>query len=76
MIHRSSLGRSQPSKIDYTRIKREAWRDNGILVVDVETVNGLSWIDRQHLRNIGDHLYGRRRPKGNEEGTVGRDVDE
>ena len=58
MTCRSPLGRLQPTAIDYEKIKRWAWRENGILVVDVDTVEGLSWPDRQHLRNIGDRLYG------------------
>ena len=69
-------GRSQPTKIDYERIKREAWREEGILVIDVEAVDGLSWVDRQHLRNIGDHLYGRRQSKADQEGATQQDVDE
>ena len=76
MSYRSSLGRSLPSKIDYAGIKRDAWRESGILVVDVETADGLSWVDRQHLRNIGDHLYGPRHAKSESEGEFARDVDE
>ncbi|MCP4328385.1 MAG: hypothetical protein GY791_08115 [Alphaproteobacteria bacterium] len=63
---RSPLGRLQPTRIDYDDIKRRAWRDSGILVVDVETVAGVSWPDRQHLRNIGDKLYGPRTKDGDD----------
>lgn len=58
----NSLGNWIPTHIDYQAVKREAWRDHGILVVDVATATTLSWVDRQHLRNIGDQLYGRWRP--------------
>jgi hypothetical protein len=64
MTFRSPLARIQQTKIDYERIKREAWLDDGILVVAVEEVPDISWPDRQHLRNIGNRLYGRRAKTG------------
>ena len=56
-----SVGRLQATRIDYARVKREAWRNDGILVVDVDKAAGLSWADRELLRTIGDQLYGRRK---------------
>jgi len=56
-----SIGRLQPTTIDYARIKREAWRNDGILVIDVDRAEGLNWADRELLRVIGDQLYGRRK---------------
>lgn len=57
---RDSIGRLQGRPIDCDAIKRAAWQDDGILVVDVDGV-GLSWPDREILGRIGDGLYGRRK---------------
>ena len=46
---------------NYLSIKREAWRKDGILVVDIDRAAGLNWADRELLRTIGDQLYGRRK---------------
>ncbi|MCC7253829.1 hypothetical protein [Hyphomicrobium sp.] len=40
--------------------KQRAWREYGLLVVDVETAN-LTWDAREYLRVIGAKLYGPRR---------------
>lgn len=41
-------------------VKREGWRDQGILVVSVDD-HRLSWPDRELLEQIGRRLYGDRR---------------
>lgn len=47
-------------KTDYERVKRDGWRDNGILVVSMED-DRLGWDDRELLKVIGEKLYGKRR---------------
>lgn len=41
-------------------IKRRAWQNEGVLVVDPEKDN-LSWDAREFLKTIGAKLYGPRR---------------
>jgi hypothetical protein len=55
-----SVARMIGSSVDYGKIKRDAWRKGGILVVDVDGVDGLTWPDRELLREVGDRLYGQR----------------
>ena len=43
------------------KIKRDGWRKRGILVVDFDRVDDLSWSDRELLCGIGDRLYGHRK---------------
>lgn len=40
-------------------IKREGWRDQGVLVVSAEDER-LSWPERELVRQLGEKLYGRR----------------
>lgn len=39
-------------------VKRDGWREDGILVVDVNDP-GLTWPERALIRNLGNRLYGR-----------------
>ena len=43
-------------------IKREGWREQGVLVVS-ETDPRLSWNDREFVRQLGSKLYGKRSAK-------------
>ena len=49
------------------QVKREGWREQGLLVVDANDPR-LSWPDREMIRQLGDKLYGRKqegqRPNG------------
>ncbi|MGE0753321.1 MAG: hypothetical protein AB7K64_22330 [Variibacter sp.] len=40
-------------------IKREGWRDQGILVV-AESDHRLTWPERELIRQLGEKLYGKR----------------
>ena len=44
-------------------IKREGWREQGVLVVSPEDQR-LSWPERELVRQLGEKLYGRRRESG------------
>lgn len=48
-----SLGRA----IDYEAVKRNAFRDQGIVVARLDDHRLTEW-DRQYLRNIAGKLYG------------------
>jgi len=41
-------------------IKREGWRQQGVLVVDPND-DRLSWPERELVRQLGDKLYGHKR---------------
>ena len=56
------LGKCLPNPVDSEAIKRDGWRDQGILVVAHDD-SRLGWIEREQVRQIGSMLYGER--KGN-----------
>jgi len=57
---RSSLAKTVPKPFPVRRAKAEGWRDLGILVVAVDVEDGLTWEERELLRQIGNRLYGHR----------------
>ena len=42
------------------QIKRDGWRDLGMLAVSVED-DRLTWPERELIRQLGEKLYGKRR---------------
>jgi hypothetical protein len=56
--YRCPLGKLQPQTPDVEAIKREGWREQGILVVSTEDTR-LDWMEKQLLRQIAERLYGR-----------------
>jgi hypothetical protein len=44
---------------DPDRVKREGWREQGVLAVSVDDER-LSWPERELVRHLGERLYGRR----------------
>ena len=57
--YRCPLGRLQPQTTDVESVKREGWRDQGILVISTDDQR-LDWAERQILKQIAERLYGRR----------------
>lgn len=43
---------------DPERIKRDGWRDQGVLVVAEDDAR-LTWPDRELVRQLGEKLYGK-----------------
>ena len=41
------------------RVKREGWREQGVLAVSVDDER-LSWPERELVRQLGEKLYGKR----------------
>jgi hypothetical protein len=41
------------------KVKRDGWRDQGILVVAEDDAR-LSWLERELIRQLGNKLYGNR----------------
>jgi hypothetical protein len=56
---RTSLERVTPSATDTFEVKRDGWRDLGILVIDVNH-GSLTNAERAFIENIGTKFYGRR----------------
>lgn len=62
-LMRSSLDRT--NNVDISFMKRQAWRDQGVLIVAVDDpMLNLSWDEKELLRNIGNKLYGKGKPIG------------
>ncbi len=59
---RCALARIIAEPMDVDVIKREGWRDQGILVVAVDDPR-LDMIGREFVRQIGNRLYGEGRRK-------------
>ena len=57
--YRCPLGRQYPERPDPEDIKRDGWREQGILVISAEDQR-LDWAERQILKQIAERLYGRR----------------
>lgn len=55
---RCPLGNIQPLTMDTEAIKSDAWHKDGILVVSMYD-RRLNLVDAQHIKTIGDMLYGR-----------------
>jgi len=58
--YRCPLGRFIPDTVDKEQIKRDGWRDQGMVVVAVDDLR-LDWMERELLTQIGNRLYGQRR---------------
>ena len=57
--YRCPLGRIQQTRPNVEAIKRDGWRDHGILVVSLEDER-LNWVEREVVKRIGERLYGAR----------------
>jgi len=44
-------------------IKRDGWREQGLLVVSAAEDQRLTWPERELIRQLGERLYGRRAPQ-------------
>lgn len=44
---------------DPERVKRDGWREQGLLAVSVEDER-LNWPERELVRQLGERLYGKR----------------
>jgi hypothetical protein len=62
MTYRCPLGNLQPSRIDTEEVKRDGWRQHGILVVSAED-SRIGWMDKELIVSIGNRLYGERNGK-------------
>ena len=46
----------QPEKIDPEKIKKQGWKENGILVVNVND-DRLNWPEKEIIKQIGTKIY-------------------
>jgi len=54
--YQSPLGRMQPEKIDPEKLKQQGWKENGILVVNVND-DRLNWPEKEIIKQIGTKIY-------------------
>ena len=54
--YRSPLAKLQNEKIDYEKIKKQGWEQNGILVINVDDER-LSWPEKEIIKQIGNRIY-------------------
>ena len=52
------LGALQPQIQDTEKIKREAWQEQGILVISIYDCR-LSWTDAEFVKQLGDRIFGK-----------------
>lgn len=57
--YRCPLGQFVPTTLDLDRLKRQGWREQGLLVVSAQDER-LDWVERQLLSQIAERLYGKR----------------
>lgn len=53
----------QPHSVDIGFMKKRAFHDQDVLIVNLGEA-ALGWDDKQLLINIGERLYGKRKPAG------------
>jgi len=54
--YKSPLGKLQPVKIDIEKVKKDGWKNDGILVVKKDDER-LSWDERELIKQIGNKIY-------------------
>jgi hypothetical protein len=54
--YQSPLGKMQPTKIDLEKVKKEGWKNDGILVVKKDDER-LSWDEQELIKQIGNKIY-------------------
>jgi hypothetical protein len=57
---KSHLRRKQDQRRPPDEMKRDGWREQGLLVVSAEDER-LSWPEREFVRQLGEKLYGQAR---------------
>lgn len=57
---RSPLGRMQPEKMDAEKVKRDAFHEDGILVINLKE-DPMTWVEREQFKQWGEMRYGKRR---------------
>lgn len=50
---------SAKNEEELRKIKLQAWKDHGILVVRADEAT-LGWVQREQVRQLGEFLYGKR----------------
>ena len=54
--YKSPLGKMQPVKIDIEKVKKDGWKNDGILVVKKDDER-LSWDEQELIKQIGNKIY-------------------
>ena len=56
--YQSPLGRMQLKQMDIEQIKKNGWRNEGILVIKIDD-DRLSWSEKELIKQIGNKIYKR-----------------
>lgn len=63
--YKSPLGKMQPVKIDIEKVKKDGWKNDGILVVKKDDER-LSWDEQEFIKQIGNKIYNNQNRQKNE----------
>jgi len=58
MSPRCLLGSIQPVQMDAEEIKRDAWNNQGILVLSIHDER-LNWVDVELVKRLGEKVFGK-----------------
>jgi hypothetical protein len=67
--YQSPLGKIQPTKIDLEKVKKEGWKNDGILVVKKDDER-LSWDEQELFKQIGNKIYNNQNRQKNEKSKM------
>ena len=59
----------QPVKIDIEKVKKDGWKNDGILVVKKDDER-LSWDERELIKQIGNKIYNNQNRQKNEKSKM------
>ena len=54
--YQSPLGRMQPKKMDIEKVKKDGWKNDGILVIKIDD-DRLNWTEKELIKQIGNKIY-------------------
>lgn len=54
--YQSPLGKMQPTKIDLEKVKKDGWKNDGILVIKIDDER-LNWTEKELIKQIGNKIY-------------------
>lgn len=52
-------GRSKANESELTAMRERAWREQGVLMINPKTQDGLAWQEREWLDQIGQRIFGK-----------------
>lgn len=53
-------GRSAANETELFELRERAWREQGVLIINPKTQDGLAWQEREWLEQIGKRIFGKK----------------